>query len=77
MTLTGQSSKSRQGYIGISRTEPKQKLKTKAKPKCLYSRQLWVFGSETTELCAEGRSSVRARTEVCARKDGYSPDDNV
>ena len=24
-----------------------------------------------------GGSSVRARTEVCERKDGYSPDDNV
>ena len=23
------------------------------------------------------RSSVRARTEVCARKDGYSLDDNI
>ena len=28
-------------------------------------------------VCMEGRSSVRARTEVCARKDSYSPDDNV
>ena len=23
------------------------------------------------------RTSVRARTEVCARKDGYSLDDNI
>ena len=28
-------------------------------------------------VCADGRSSARARTDVCARKDGYSPDDNV
>ena len=42
-------------------------------PSCV--RGNWVFGS------GENRSasgcSVRARTEVCARKDGYSPDECV
>ena len=34
------------------------------------------FGNNRV-VCEEGMSSVRARTEVCAGKDGYSPDDNV
>ena len=34
------------------------------------------FGNNRV-VCAEGRSLVRARTEVCARKDGYSPDNKV
>ena len=34
------------------------------------------FGNNRV-VCAEGRSSVRERTEVCARKDGYSLDENV
>ena len=34
------------------------------------------FGNNRV-VCVEGRSLVRVRTEVCARKDGYSPDNKV
>ena len=37
-----------------------------------------MFGSGTTEfVCAEEGVRFEARTEVCARKDGYSLDDNL
>ena len=37
-----------------------------------------MFGYDENRVCVRGRrTSVRARTEVCARKDGYSLDDNI
>ena len=37
-----------------------------------------MFGSGENRVCVrERRTSVLARTEVCARKDGYSLDDNI
>ena len=43
---------------------------------CMWMHLGVRFGNNRV-VCAEGSCSVRARTKVCARKDGYSPDEAV